>query len=111
MPLPIQVPDGTVVLSNRFGDGPFEDCQQFTQVRLPQGIEIEGIYNAAHGAQPQRFWLYAIALWHGQRSYTIGQRWAPRRHGDAGESGSNHRSVNGSRPSQSANRSRVTHRR
>jgi hypothetical protein len=41
MALPIQVPEGTVVLSNRFGDGPFEDCQQFVQVKLPQGVEIE----------------------------------------------------------------------
>lgn len=77
MPLPIQVPDGTAVLCNRFGDGPFEDCQRFIQVVLPQGVEIEGIYNAARGAQPQRFWLYAIALRQGQRSHTIGQRWAP----------------------------------
>jgi hypothetical protein len=77
MPLPIQVPDSTVVLCNRFGDGPFEDCQQFIQVLLPQGVQIEGVYNAARGAQPQRFWLYAIALWHGQRSHAIGQRWAP----------------------------------
>jgi hypothetical protein len=77
MPLPIQVPYGTVVLSNRFGDGPFEDCQQFIHVRLPQGVEIEGIYSAARGMHPQRFWLYAFALWQGQRSHTIGQRWAP----------------------------------
>ena len=52
MPLPIQILDGTVVLSNRFGDGPFEDCQQFIQVRLPQGVEIEGIYNAASANSP-----------------------------------------------------------
>jgi hypothetical protein len=45
MPLPIQVPDGTVVLSNRFGDGPFDDCPQFIQVVLPQGVETEGVYN------------------------------------------------------------------
>ena len=81
MPLPIQVPDGTVVLSNRFGDGPFEDCQQFIHVRLPQSIEIEGVYNA-WGMQPQRFWLYAIALWHGQRSHTIRQRWAATEKGE-----------------------------
>jgi hypothetical protein len=77
MPLPIQVPHGTVVLSNRFGDGPFEDCQQFIQVVLPHGVEIEGVYNAARGVLPERFWLYAFALWHDQRSHTIGQRWAP----------------------------------
>ena len=56
MPLPIQVPDGTVVLSNRFGDGPFADCQQFIQVVLPQGVEIEGVYNAGRGVPPQRYW-------------------------------------------------------
>jgi hypothetical protein len=55
MPLPIQVPDGTVVLSNRFGDGPFGDCQQFIQVLLPKGVEIEGVYNAARGMHLQRY--------------------------------------------------------
>jgi len=73
----LQLPDGSIVLSNRFGDGPFEDGQPFVRVRLPQDVEVEGVYNAAHGVQPQRYWLYAFALWHGQRSHTIGVRWAP----------------------------------
>jgi hypothetical protein len=29
MPEPLQLPDGTVVLSNRFGHGPFKDFQPF----------------------------------------------------------------------------------
>jgi hypothetical protein len=77
MPEPLQLPDGTVVLSNRFGHGPFKDFQRFVRVVLPQGVEIEGVYEAAHGITPPRYWLYAFALWQGQRSHTIGVRWAP----------------------------------
>jgi hypothetical protein len=77
MPLPIQLPEGSIVLSNRFGDGPFEDCQHFVRVVLPQGVEIDGIYNAAHKAWPQRFVLHASALKNGERSHTVGIRWAP----------------------------------
>jgi hypothetical protein len=44
MPQPLQLPDGTVLLSNRFGHGPFEDFQRFVRVVVPQGIEIEGVY-------------------------------------------------------------------
>lgn len=72
MPLPIQLPDGSVVLSNRFGDGPFEDCQRFVDVVLPQGVEIEGVYSAARNAWPERYRLYAFAHWRGQRSHTVG---------------------------------------
>lgn len=77
MPEPLQLPDGTVVLSNRFGHGPFFDCQSYVRVVLPQGVEIEGIYNAARGARRERYMLYAFALWNGHRSHTIGMRWAP----------------------------------
>jgi hypothetical protein len=83
MPWSLQLPDETVVLSNRFGCGPFDDCQPFVRVQLPQGVEIEGVYNAARGARPQRYWLYAFALWRGQRSHTIGVRWAPTEKGAA----------------------------
>ena len=62
MPEPLQLPDGTVVLSNRFGDGPFKDCQPFVRVVLPQGVEIEGVYKAAHGIQLPRYWLHVFAL-------------------------------------------------
>jgi hypothetical protein len=31
MSIPLQLPDGTVVLSNRFGNGPFDDCQPFVE--------------------------------------------------------------------------------
>ena len=77
MPQPLQLPEGSIVFSNRFGDGPFEDCQRFVCVQLPQGVEIEGIFNARRGSQPPRYRLYAFALWRGQRSHTIGVRWAP----------------------------------
>ena len=40
-------------LSNRFGDGPYAECQQFIQVVLPQGVEIEGTYNAARSMLSQ----------------------------------------------------------
>jgi hypothetical protein len=65
------------VLSNRFGHGPFKDFQRFVRVLLPQGVEIEGIYEAAHGIHPPWYWLHASALHNGQRSHTIGMRWAP----------------------------------
>lgn len=77
MPQPLQLPGGSIVLSNRFGDGPFEHGQQFVRVILPQAVELEGVYNAARGVQPERYQLYAFALHHGQRSHTIGVRWAP----------------------------------
>lgn len=83
MPWSLQLPDGTVVLSNRLGPGPFDDCQPFVRVQFPQGAEIEDVYNAARGATPQRYWLYAFALWRGQRSHTIGVRWAPTEKGAA----------------------------
>jgi hypothetical protein len=83
MPWTLQLPDGTVVLSNRFGCGPFDDCQSYVRVQLPQGVEIEDVYNAGRGATPQRFWQYAFALWSGQRSHTIGVRWAPTEKGAA----------------------------
>jgi hypothetical protein len=35
------------------------------------------VYNAAYGVQPERFRLYAFSLVDGQRSHTIGVRWAP----------------------------------
>src|SRR5688572_18619115 len=73
----LQLPDGTVVLSNRFGHGPFKDFQPFVRVILPQGVEIEGVYEAASGIHPPRYWLHAFALLHGQRAYTVGMRWAP----------------------------------
>ena len=66
MPQPVQLPDGSIVLSNRFGDGPFEDCQRFVRVRLPQGVEIEGVFNAGRGPRPPRYWLYAFALFTGK---------------------------------------------
>ena len=81
MPQPLQLPEGSIVVSNRFGDGPFEDCQRFVCVQLPQGVEIEGVSNAARGVQPERFWLHAFALWRGQRSHTVGVRWAPTENG------------------------------
>jgi hypothetical protein len=40
MPLPIQLPDGSVVLSNRFGHGPFDDCQPFVRIVLPPGVRL-----------------------------------------------------------------------
>jgi hypothetical protein len=83
MPLPLQLPDGSIVLSNRFGDGPFEDGQCFVCVRLPQDVEVEGVYNAARGVKPPRYRLYAFALWHGERSHTVGVRWAPTEKGAA----------------------------
>jgi hypothetical protein len=75
MPLPLQLPEGSVVLSNLFGDGPFHDCERFVRVVLPQGIEIEGVYSAPHGVQPERFWLYIFAV-KGKCVWTRGQRWA-----------------------------------
>ena len=81
MARPLQLPDGTVVLSNRFGCGPFKDFQPFVRVVLPQGVEIEGVYEAAHGRQPPRVWLHAFALYDGQRSHTVGMRWAPTEQG------------------------------
>jgi hypothetical protein len=83
MPLPLQLPEGSVVLSNRFGDGPFEDCARFVRVALPQGIEIEGVYNAPRGVQPERYWLYLFVLRNGDRAWTRGQRWAPTEKGAA----------------------------
>ena len=77
MPEPLQLPDGTAVLSNRFGHGPFKDFQPFVRVILPQGVEIEGVYEAASGIKPPRYGLNAFALQNGQRSYTVGMRWAP----------------------------------
>ena len=50
MAIPLQLPPGSVVLSNRFGDGPFHDCERFVGVVLPQGIEIEAVPNAASAA-------------------------------------------------------------
>jgi hypothetical protein len=55
--------------------------QPFVRVILPQGVEIEGVYEAACGIHPPRYWLYAFALWEGQRSHTIGMRWAPTEQG------------------------------
>jgi hypothetical protein len=46
-PQPLQLPPGSIVLRNRFGDGPFEDCERFVRVVLPQGIEI-GVYDGGH---------------------------------------------------------------
>jgi len=43
---------------------------------LPQGIEIEGVYNASRGVQPERFWLYIFVLRNGEPAWTRGQRWA-----------------------------------
>jgi hypothetical protein len=83
MPEPLQPPDGTVVLSNRFGHGPFKDLQPFLRVIVPQGVEIEGVYEAASGIHPPRYWLHAFALQHGQRAYTVGVRWAPTEKGAA----------------------------
>jgi hypothetical protein len=83
MPWSFQLPDGTVALSNRFGCGPFDDCQPYVRVQLPQAVEIEGVYNAARGAAPQRYWVHAFALCRGQRSHTIGVRWAPTERGAA----------------------------
>jgi hypothetical protein len=77
MPLPLQLLQGSIVLSNRFGHGPFEDCQRFVRVVLPQGVEIEGVYNAPPHSWPQRFILHASALKNGERSHTVATRWAP----------------------------------
>ena len=44
---------------------------------ISQGVEIEGVYEAASGIHPPRYWLYAFALQQGQRSHTVGMRWAP----------------------------------
>jgi hypothetical protein len=74
---PLQLPDGTVVLSNRFGHGPFKDFQPFVRVVLPQGIEIEGVYEAVSGIHPQRYWLHVFALCDGQHSHTVGVCCAP----------------------------------
>jgi hypothetical protein len=74
MPLPLQLPNGSVVLSNRFGDGPFADCERFVRVVLPKGIEIEGVYNGQRGVRPARYWLYMFVLRNGERSWTRGQR-------------------------------------
>ena len=60
MPEPLQLPDGTVVLSNRFGHGPSDD-QSFVRVVLPQGEEIEGVYEAATGIRPLRCSLADVA--------------------------------------------------
>ena len=49
MPWSLQLPDGTIVLSNRFGCGPFDDCQPYFRVQLPQGVEIEGVAPAHAG--------------------------------------------------------------
>jgi hypothetical protein len=57
MPEPLPLPDGSVVLSNRFGHGPFKDFQRFVRVVLPQGVEIEGVYKAAQGIHPPRIEL------------------------------------------------------
>jgi hypothetical protein len=81
MPDLLQLPDGTRVLSNRFGCGPFKDFQPFVKVVLPQGVEIEGVYKAAHGIHPPRYWLHVSALHDGQRSHTICMRWAPTEQG------------------------------
>jgi hypothetical protein len=83
MPLPLQLPSGSVVLSNRFGEGPFADCECFVRVLLPQGVEVEGVYNAPRGVQPERYWLYCFALRRGEPSHTVGQRWAPSEKGAA----------------------------
>jgi hypothetical protein len=64
-------------LSNRFGDGPFHDCERFVRVRLSQGIEIEGVYNAPRGVQPARYWLYCFVLRKGKIAWTIRHRCAP----------------------------------
>jgi hypothetical protein len=79
----LQLPDGTTVLSNQFGSGPFEDFERFVRVVVPQGVELEGVYTALKGAQPERYWLHCFALWRGQRSHTIGVRWAPTEKGAA----------------------------
>jgi hypothetical protein len=48
MPLPLQLPEGSVVLSHRFGDGPFR-LRTIRPRRAAAGIEIEGVYNAPRG--------------------------------------------------------------
>ena len=83
MPKVLQLPEGTTVLSNRFGSGPFENYERFVRVLLPQGVEIEGVYTAAKAVLPERYWLYCFALWRGQRSHTIVVRWAPTEKGAA----------------------------
>jgi hypothetical protein len=40
MPQRLQLPEGSVVLSNRFGHGLFNDCPRFVRVQLPQGVAI-----------------------------------------------------------------------
>jgi hypothetical protein len=58
MPEVLQLPDGTKVFSNRFGNGPFQNCERFVNVVLPQGVEIEGISQEFHLILPigsQRF--------------------------------------------------------
>lgn len=76
-----ELPDGTVVLSNRFGHGPFKDFQRYVLVVPPQGVEIEGIYEAAHRIHPPRYWFHASALHDGQRSHAIWMRLAPTEQG------------------------------
>jgi hypothetical protein len=77
MPEPLQLSDGTVVLSNRFGHGPFKDFQSFVRVILAQSVEIENVYEALSGIHPQRYWLHFFALCDGQRSHTVGVCCAP----------------------------------
>ena len=52
--LQFQLPDGTVVLSNRFGHARFADCQRLVRVVMPHGVAIEGIDNAARGSYRER---------------------------------------------------------
>jgi hypothetical protein len=43
MPKPLQLPDGSVVVSNRFGNGPFDDFQHFVRVIFPQCVAFPAI--------------------------------------------------------------------
>ena len=83
--------------SATFGRGPFDVCQSYVRVQLPQRIEIEGIYNAARGVTAQRCWRYAFALWRTKVAYdwrAIGTD-GERRVGDDCQFGEDNRGVTG----------------
>jgi hypothetical protein len=56
---------------------PFEDGERFVRVVRLQCVEIEVVYNAPRGVQPERYSLYCFVLRKGKIAWTIGQRWGP----------------------------------
>jgi hypothetical protein len=71
MPQPL---DGIVVLSNRFGHGPFKDFQPFVRVVLPQGIEIEGVYERLPEYSRRSFGSTRSLCRMASGPYTVGMR-------------------------------------